>query len=145
MITELARGITALDRKGIGLQTHLAPDLPLVIADGEKIERVLANLLDNAFKHTPREGKVTIAARQVGEAVQVSVADTGPGISPEERERIFERFAQTNGERPRRRGYGLGLAYCRLAVEAHGGRIWMEAGDGGAGSRFVFELPLVPS
>jgi signal transduction histidine kinase len=70
------------------------------------------------------------------------VTDAGPGIPSDQRRRIFERFAQVSGEQPRRRGFGLGLAFCRLAVEAHGGQIWVEPGPGGVGSAFKFTLPL---
>jgi signal transduction histidine kinase len=73
--------------------------------------------------------------------VQVAVVDTGPGIPPEERERIFEKFTQMPGQAGSVRGSGLGLAFCRMAVEAHGGRIWIEDGPEGKGSRFAFTLP----
>jgi signal transduction histidine kinase len=72
----------------------------------------------------------------------VSISDTGPGIPPADRKRIFERFAQASDNRTKRRGFGLGLAYCRLAIEHHGGRIWVEDGHDGVGSRFVFTMPL---
>ena len=72
----------------------------------------------------------------------VSVTDNGPGIPPDQRGRIFERFTQVEGERRARRGFGLGLAYCRLAVERHKGKIWIEDGEGGVGSRFIFTLPI---
>jgi signal transduction histidine kinase len=75
------------------------------------------------------------------ELVAVRVTDTGPGIPEGYREKVFERFTQVPGLRGRRRGSGLGLTYCRLAVEAHGGKIWFEPGPGG-GSRFVFTLPV---
>jgi signal transduction histidine kinase len=65
-------------------------------------------------------------------------------VPPEDRQRIFERFAQRSNEQDQRRGFGLGLAYCRLAVEAHGGRIWVEPGEEGLGSRFAFSLPITP-
>ena len=85
-----------------------------------------------------------MAAEIEGDHVSVSVTDVGPGIPPEERERIFERFAQVAGGKGARgrRGFGLGLTFCRLAVEAHGGRIWVEPGPEECGSRFVFSLPL---
>jgi two-component system sensor histidine kinase/response regulator len=73
------------------------------------------------------------------------VADTGPGIPQDSRERVFDRFAQLDGDAPRlRSGFGLGLTFCRIAVEAHQGSIWAEPGDNNIGSRFVFSLPLNP-
>jgi signal transduction histidine kinase len=75
----------------------------------------------------------------------IAVSDTGPGIPPEQRERVFEWFAQIGGEKLKRRGFGLGLTFCRLAVEAHGGRIWVENSEDGIGTKFVFSLPLSAS
>jgi signal transduction histidine kinase len=122
----------------------VAPDsLPLVLMDSEKIDRVLANLIDNALKYTPKGEAITIAAEIEPEQLVISITDAGPGIPPEERERIFERFAQVSGSRPARRGFGLGLTFCRLTIEAHGGKIWVESGPKGIGSRFVFTLPTV--
>lgn len=135
---------TALQMRmsGITFCADVPEDVPPVQADEEKIDRVLTNLMDNAIKYTPNEGRITLAGRVEGEQVVVSVTDTGPGIPPQERERIFERFAQVAGDKPRRRGFGLGLTFCKLTVQAHGGRIWVEAGDGGVGSRFAFTLPV---
>ncbi|MBN1219946.1 MAG: cyclic nucleotide-binding domain-containing protein [Anaerolineae bacterium] len=129
-------------QENVSLRATLPPDLPPVVADEEKIHRVLANLIGNAVKYTPAGGKIVVAARRRKEQVRVSVTDTGPGIPPEDRERIFERFAQVSEDNARGRGFGLGLAFCRLAVEAHGGKIWVEPGEGSRGSRFIFTLPL---
>lgn len=74
--------------------------------------------------------------------VQIMVEDDGPGVPDEDKERLFNRFTQLGSRQGRRRGTGLGLAFCRLAVEAHGGRIWVEDAPGG-GARFVFTLPAV--
>ncbi|HQN42545.1 MAG TPA: ATP-binding protein [Anaerolineaceae bacterium] len=125
----------------VELRVELPADLPPVLIDEEKIGRVLANLLDNAIKYTPPEGHVTISARQQNGQVAVMVTDTGPGIPAGERERVFERFAQVPGEGQKRRGFGLGLTFCRLTVEAHGGTIHVEAGPNDVGSRFVFTVP----
>ena len=125
----------------VDLRVELPADLPPVLIDEEKIGRVLANLLDNAIKYTPPEGHVTISARQQNGQVAVMVTDTGPGIPAGERERVFERFAQVPGEGQKRRGFGLGLTFCRLTVEAHGGTIHVEAGPNDVGSRFVFTVP----
>jgi len=106
---------------------------------------VLTNLVDNALKFTPARGKVTVMAeRAPGEEgfIRCAVRDTGPGIPPEYRERIFDRFVQVQDARTgRRRGTGLGLTFCRLVVEAHGGRIWVESEEG-QGSTFYFTLPV---
>jgi signal transduction histidine kinase len=128
--------------RGIRVEVVASVDLPPVLMDTEKIERVLANLLDNAIKYTPDAESILIAAEAQNNQVVVSVTDSGPGIPVEERERIFERFAQIPGQTPTRRGFGLGLTFCRLAVEGHGGQIWVEPGPDGHGSRFIFTLPL---
>ena len=132
-------------RRGVILQARIAPDLPSAIADREKIELVLVNLADNAMKYTPDNGRILFAAQREGHFVRFRVTDTGPGIPPGERQRVFERFAQVSGDKVARRGFGLGLTYCRLAVERHGGRIWVEPGENGLGSCFVFTLPISPS
>ena len=128
-------------RKDIHFLTDIQDNLPTVMLDTERIERVVCNLLDNAVKYTLR-GAITIAAKLEGNRIKVSVNDMGPGISPAERERIFARFTQVEGEETRRRGFGLGLRFCYLAVQAHGGEIWVETGDNDIGSKFVFALPL---
>lgn len=118
------------------------PDLPDLLLDADMIDRVVANLLDNAIKFTPNNGQITVRAAQDGDQIVVRVADTGRGISPDQRHRFFDRFAQAGGDQARTRGFGLGLTFCRLAVEAHGGKIWIEDGANGVGSQFVFSLPL---
>ncbi len=118
------------------------PDLPDLMIDADMIDRVLANLLDNAIKFTPNNGQITVRAALRDAQVLVRVSDTGRGIPPEQRQRFFNRFAQASGAQPRVRGFGLGLTFCRLAVEAHGGHIWIEDGVNGVGSQFVFSLPL---
>jgi signal transduction histidine kinase len=148
-LRELAIGVLSrakLNTQGsVDLQVAIPETLPAVLSDQEQLERVLTNLVDNALKYTPKGGKIIIAAETSNNQVMVSVTDTGPGIPPGERELIFDRFAQTTTEKPRRRGFGLGLTFCRLTVEAHGGKIWVESGNDGVGSRFVFTLPLIPS
>ncbi|MGF1505897.1 MAG: ATP-binding protein [Anaerolineae bacterium] len=117
------------------------PDLPDLVIDANRIDRVLSNLLDNAFKFTPPGGTVTLRAYPVEEFVVFEVNDTGPGIPDDERERVFARFAQTEGGKDKR-GFGLGLAFCRSAVLAHGGEIWVDEGDDGIGTKFIFTLPV---
>jgi signal transduction histidine kinase len=143
LIEEVVRSTSILDRKSVVIQTHIAPGLPSAVADREVIERVLFNLMDNALKYTPDHGQITWSAEKRDQTIQVSITDTGPGIPPQDAEYIFERFAQASGEKPRRRGFGLGLAYCKLAVERHDGRIWVEPGENGQGSRFILTLPAM--
>ncbi|HJS30248.1 MAG TPA: GAF domain-containing protein [Anaerolineales bacterium] len=131
---------------GIILRNEIPVDEILVIADQEKVDRVLVNLLDNALKFTPEGGRISLTAApsSPGGAVEVALTDTGPGVAEEHRLMIFDRFSQVPGVRSRRRGSGLGLTFCRLVIEAHGGRIWVEPASGG-GSRFVFTLNPAPS
>lgn len=128
---------------GIILNLNLVDGLPKITADEEKLRRVLANLLDNALKFTPAGGRVDLDVESEGEEVIITVTDTGPGVPEEFRERIFKRFDQVPGIAGRRRGTGLGLAFSKLAVAAHGGRIWVEDNPGG-GSAFRIQLPLHP-
>jgi signal transduction histidine kinase len=98
------------------------------------------NLLSNAVKFTPSGGKVEVSSAQQNGEVLVSVADTGPGIAPEDRKRVFEEFQQTELGAEEREGTGLGLALSKKLVELHGGRIWVES-EPGKGSTFTFTLP----
>ncbi len=127
----------------IDLRYETEDGLPKVFADQSKITRVLNNLLDNALKFTPGGGEVVVSANVASpNEVVVKVMDSGPGVPPEYREKIFERFTTVPGQRARRRGSGLGLTFCIMAVEGHGGRMWMEERpDKGSGSVFVFTLP----
>jgi PAS domain S-box-containing protein len=128
---------------GVILRHDLAPDLPKIYADQGKIARVLTNLLDNALKFTPAGGQVQVSTQlDTPGFIAIRVSDTGPGIPEEYREKVFDRFTQIPGQKGRRRGSGLGLTFCRLAVEAHGGTIWIEPREGG-GSVFAFTLPVV--
>jgi two-component system sensor histidine kinase KdpD len=104
------------------------------------IRRVLINLLENAIKYTRTGGRISVAARKTGEDLAVSVSDNGPGIPAGEQKAIFGKFARIHRE-GHPKGLGLGLAFCRLAVEAHGGKIWVES-EQGKGSTFFFTLPL---
>ncbi len=121
------------------LVKRIAPDLPLVMADGDMILRVLTNLLDNAIKFTPAGGEIVAAVELTDDEVCFSVQDTGPGIPVEFQNRAFDRFTRL-GNIKGVKGVGLGLAFCKLAVEAHHGRIWLES-EVGHGSKFYFTLP----
>ncbi len=128
------------DEKHIQLRLALADDLPLLYLDANMVERVITNLLDNAIKYTPEYGVVTVSTASSGTEVFVRIKDTGPGIPPEALEHIFDKFARV--ERPNMpHGVGLGLTFCKLAVEAHGGRIWVRS-DPERGSMFTFALPI---
>ncbi len=143
LIEEAAhREALASKLREVVIETSADDDLPPALIDPDQIDRVLANLIDNALKYAPEQSRIFLDAHADGDQMVVSVTDQGRGIPSDERERIFERFAQIAGDKPARRGFGLGLTFCRLTVEAHGGRIWVEAGPGGVGSRFVFTLPF---
>ncbi len=118
-------------------------DFPPVMGDPEKIYEILANLIENAMKFSPRGGTITVEGSIAGGEVHITVGDQGIGIRSSEHERVFERFYRVHepdvGNLP---GTGLGLHICRLLVHAHGGRIWVES-EPGRGSRFTFALPIV--
>ena len=122
--------------------TDIAPDLPPVAADDDRLERILLNLLSNALKYSPDDSPVTIRARRQGSTIVIAISDRGKGILPEEQAHIFDRFYRVKGER-KVEGIGLGLYITRLLVEAHGGRIWVES-QPGQGSVFSFALPIAP-
>lgn len=124
------------------LRRTVADDLPPAWMDRGLMERVLTNLVTNAIKYTPPHGEIRVSARLVhdGHAVELSVSDTGQGIPPEAQAHIFERFYQAS-ENDRRRGTGLGLYFCRLAVEAHGGSIAVQSALS-QGSTFTILLPM---
>jgi signal transduction histidine kinase len=132
----------AYTAKGVALDTAVADDLPRVAADGDRIGEVLANLLDNALRHTPAGGSVEVRADGQGEEVEFTVSDSGEGIAPQHLGRVFERFYRVDSGRTRARGgSGIGLAIARALVEAHGGRIRAESAGPGSGARFVVAIP----
>jgi signal transduction histidine kinase len=128
-------------KKGVRLSLVLAPDVDLVDGDERRLRQVVYNLLSNAVKFTPGGGCIDVASSRVNGEVRVTVTDTGPGIAPDDHERIFEEFQQTDVGVDQREGTGLGLALSKRLVELHGGRIWVES-EPGEGSRFVFTLPI---
>jgi hypothetical protein len=129
------------------VSAQLPEDLPLVRADGEWLVEVLSKLLENACKFTTAEGKVTIRATSNGSPMlEVTVADTGRGITPERLEAVFDRFYQEEGALRRTTGgTGLGLAICRQIVNNWGGEIWAESAGKDLGSEFHFTVPIVPN
>ena len=128
-----------MDNKNQEISLLIPENLPGVWVDADMIGRVLTNLLENAVKHTPTGSSIYLGARLEDDKVLMWVQDNGPGIPPEERERIFDKFSRLHG-RGGPKGLGLGLAFCRLAVEAHGGQIWVEDGPE-CGASFKFTLP----
>lgn len=139
---------------GVALLTDIAAGLPAIRGDGDRLAQVFSNLIDNALKHTPSGGKVTVAARTISgssavkrgkplSGVEVTVADTGSGIPPEDLSRIFERFYQVDKSRVKSKtgSLGLGLAIVKEIVTAHGGTIHAES-IVGLGTKFVVWLPM---
>lgn len=123
-----------------------APDGELktrALLDPDQVTRALDNLLDNAFKYAPRGSLVELWARCADERLRLSVCDQGPGVPEQHRERVFRPFTRLGGpgDEHARRSHGLGLAFCRLSAEAHGGRAWVEDNEP-QGARFCLELPL---
>jgi signal transduction histidine kinase len=123
------------EARGVSVAAELAPLPSPARADPERLQRVLFNLIQNAIRHTPADGSVTVRAEPAGEWVEIEVADTGVGIPQEDRERLFE--PATHAQRESEGGAGLGLAISRAIVEAHGGRIWLADSDVGTRVRFV--------
>ena len=132
------------DQKRVAVRAEVSGSVAPARANPEKLQRVLLNLIQNAIRHTPADGSVTVAAVSNGTTVEVEVADTGEGVAPEERDRVFEPFFR-GGEGHSRtgEGTGLGLAICRAIVEAHGGKIWLA--DSASGTRVRFSLPSAPA
>ena len=129
--------------KGVALMAEIADDLPPVLADGDRIVQVLANLLTNALRHTPPDGMVTVAALSVVEGVEISVRDTGSGIAPEHLPHIFDRFYRADPARSRQLGgSGIGLTIARALVEAHGGSIHASSPGLGHGTTIAVILPV---
>ncbi len=134
----LERHALPASHRQVQLAAAVAPGAPAALADPELLPRVLDNLVGNAVKFVPPGGTVRLAAERQDAELLLEVSDDGPGLPAEVAGRVFEKFV-TGGQKGR--GTGLGLAFCRLAVEAHGGRIWAEPRDGG-GTVFRFTLPL---
>ncbi|MCC6193603.1 MAG: GAF domain-containing protein [Burkholderiales bacterium] len=128
-------------KHGIALALDAAPELGQITADERKFKQILLNLLSNAVKFTPDGGRVEVKATREGDAVQVSVSDTGIGIAPADQEAVFEEFRQVGADyTSKAEGTGLGLALTRRFVELHGGRIWVTS-ELGKGSTFFFTIP----
>jgi signal transduction histidine kinase len=121
-------------------------DAPVFQADKPLLRRVLGNLVQNALTHSASAVTLQLSARREGEGILFTISDNGPGIPPEYHEVIFRKFERVkNPNIPRTRSSGLGLAFCKLVVDAHGGRIWVQSAGEGKGSSFHFLLPIVPA
>lgn len=126
------------------IETDLPGDLPFVYADSERLRQVLMNLLDNAIKYTPENGTIRLSVlHRTSQKAQVSICDTGPGIPPEDRDRIFEERVRLERDRECD-GYGIGLSLCQTIINAHYGQIWVDSPLTG-GSCFHFTIPIYPS
>jgi len=129
------------------IKPEISPDMPLLEIDADKVERMLLNLVDNALKFSPSDTTVTIRAHEPGAEgappgfVRIDVIDAGPGVPDEYKLMLFDRFVQVSGRKGTRRGTGLGLTFCRLVAETHGGAIWIDDNPLG-GSIFSFTLPV---
>ncbi|MFQ5614804.1 MAG: ATP-binding protein, partial [Anaerolineae bacterium] len=129
------------------IEEQIEEDLPLVLVDRVITQRVLENLLDNAIKYSPADETIRVCARREGDFVEICIIDRGPGIPPEQQEYIFKRFAQLTDQdmSAPRKGFGLGLAFCRLAVTAMGGKIWGGSPEDTGlikGAAFHFTIPI---
>jgi signal transduction histidine kinase len=128
------------DRKRVAVEAQVPGNLAPARANPEKLQRVLFNLIQNAIRHTPEDGSVTVAAETNGSKVEVEVADTGAGVAADDRDRVFEPFFRGGRDAARSgEGTGLGLTICRAIVEAHGGEIWLA--ESPEGTRVRFSLP----
>jgi two-component system, NtrC family, sensor histidine kinase KinB len=131
----------ARDGRSQSIEIKMADQLPDLCVDADMIRRVCINLTENAVKYTPVNGHILLGAEKDGEFVRLYIQDDGPGIPEIDRERVFDKFTRlknTTGAR----GLGVGLAFCKLAVLGHGGKIWVEAAPE-HGAKFVFTLPVV--
>jgi len=127
-------------RRGIRLGSAIDDRVGMIRGDERKVKQVLLNLLSNALKFTPEGGRIDVRARIYDGMAEISVADTGVGIAPEDQEAIFEEFRQVGTADKKVEGTGLGLALSRKFIELHGGQIWVKS-DPGKGSTFSFTLP----
>ncbi|MEM8830321.1 MAG: histidine kinase [Cyanobacteria bacterium P01_G01_bin.19] len=135
----IAQFDSRLKEKSMTVERDIPQDVPQVYADEELIRQLLSNLIDNAIKYTPKEGKISLSIlHRTNQKVQISICDTGPGIPPEKRKRIFEDSFRLKRDRDSE-GYGIGLAMCHQIVCAHYGQIWVEASPE-EGSCFKFTL-----
>jgi signal transduction histidine kinase len=130
--------------KGQKLNTEIPDFVPIIQADGQRLEQVLLNLMNNAMKFTPDGGVITVRVRKQETGLVVEVADTGIGIPKDQQDRLFKPYSRVNADRQRHPGLGLGLALSKQVIELHGGKIWVDS-EMGKGSVFSFFLPRRPA
>ena len=145
---ELARWQPQAEARGIQVSQKTSDDLPKVNADPARIPQVLANLLANALRHTPKDGQIDVSLKissgPDGQFVVTSISDTGAGIDAEDLPHLFDRFYRADQSRSKTTGgRGLGLAIVQQIIERHGGRVWVESTPG-EGSVFSFSVPVAP-
>lgn len=143
LLDECVRSLRPLARqRSQRISLHCGSEIPAVRADRAKLKQVVFNLLGNAIKFSPDGGSIRVRTGlgDFGDEIRIAVQDAGPGVPPEEQERIFEPFVRLPGQEPRE-GTGLGLAIAKRLVELHGGRIWVDSAPG-KGSTFAFSLPV---
>ena len=141
MVREAVEAVTSTaNRHGHTISVDMPPDLPALDGDPDLLTRILVNLLSNAVKYVQDGGRIAVGVQADDEVFRFSVIDNGPGIPPESQDDVFELFSR--GQSKRVSGAGIGLAFCKLAVNAHGGRIWVES-ELGAGCSFYFTIPRV--
>lgn len=129
-----------LHQKSQELDTELPESLPIINADGQRLEQVLLNLMTNAAKFTPNGGHIWVSIRRQDNGMAVRVRDNGIGIAREEQGKLFKPYSRLSSDRQRHPGLGLGLALAKQVIELHGGRIWVES-EPDQGSTFSFFLP----
>ena len=141
VLDDVKVGLAAqLDRRKLSLQIHISEGLSPVSADRESLRRILVNIIGNAISFSPPSGEITVAASEEEGQIRLAIRDQGPGILEEEKARIFDKFGQIESKQSGRKySTGLGLAFCKMAVEAHGGQIGVES-QIGEGSTFWFTL-----
>ena len=132
------------DEKSIQMDLTAPESVPKILGDEARMGQVFTNLIGNAIKFTPNNGEVSVKVEAEGNLLHVEVIDTGAGIPPEERQKVFDKFYQLSDISTRQQGgSGLGLSITKSIVEAHGGKLWVDDGNQGKGSNFQFVLPLV--
>ncbi|HEY7861120.1 MAG TPA: ATP-binding protein, partial [Gemmatimonadaceae bacterium] len=147
LLTEVAHEwAIRFQQEGATAVVDVSDDAPVFEADKALLNRVFGNLVQNALTHSAHAVTLHFSARRNGDGILFTVADNGPGIPAEYQEVIFRKFERVKSTNaPRTRSSGLGLAFCKLAVDAHGGRIWVQSSGEGRGSAFHIALPLVPT
>jgi len=141
LISTLSPSEASARQKGLRWTTDILPDLPVVTMDPDRMAQAVGNMLSNAIKFTPVGGQISVAAKVEGSLLTIEVADTGPGIPPEEQEKIFRPFYRVRQGHRIVEGMGLGLSIARDIVTAHGGEIRVNSKPE-AGSRFILQIPV---